>query len=92
MTYKMIIGAGHSWLKVPLVEIEGMLFSDYSYADSKFAYLEEDCDVPKFMKAKSLSLEDLKAEYHTNGTCFVRNLGGLPTANLTSGMVTNVEE
>lgn len=84
MTYKVIIDAGHSWLRVPLAEIEGLLFSDYSYADNKFAYLEEDCDAPKFMEAKSLSHEDTKGEYHDNGTCFVRNLGRLPTANLTS--------
>jgi hypothetical protein len=84
MTYKVVIDPGHSWLRVPLAEIEGMLFSDYSYADGKFAYLEEDCDAPKFMEAKSLSHEDTKGEYHDNGTCFVRNLGGLPTANLTS--------
>jgi hypothetical protein len=84
MTYKVIIDPGHSWLRVPLAEIEGMTFSDYSYADHRFAYLEEDCDAPKFMEAKSLSHEDTKGEYHDdNGTCFVRTLGGLPKANRT---------
>ena len=53
-TYDFIVDPGHGWLKVPLSEIEGMTFSGYSYRDSKYAYLEEDCDAPAFMKVRGL--------------------------------------
>ena len=43
--------AGHGWLQVPL----GLMgyssdVSDFSYHDSTFAYLEEDCDMQSFLK------------------------------------------
>ena len=46
---------GHAWLAVKLSEIE-MLgiqaeISTYSYVKGKTAYLEEDCDAGKFIKA-----------------------------------------
>lgn len=44
---------GHGWLQVPrplIAEMkkEGMKVSGYSYADSNFFYLEEDCDASAF--------------------------------------------
>ncbi len=55
---------GHAWLAVKLSEIE-MLgiktdISSYSYIKGKTAYLEEDCDAPKFiqaMRAKGIEVE-----------------------------------
>lgn len=55
---------GHAWLAVKLSEIE-MLgiktdISSYSYVKGKTAYLEEDCDAPKFiqaMRAKGIEVE-----------------------------------
>ena len=55
---------GHAWLAVKLSEIE-MLgiqteISTYSYVKGKTAYLEEDCDAPKFiqaMRAKGIEVE-----------------------------------
>jgi hypothetical protein len=41
--------AGHAWLQVPLSLVETAP-SQFSYLDSKFAYLEEDCDAPKWIK------------------------------------------
>jgi len=58
--YKFIVGPGHAWLKVPLSEIEGMTFSRFSFRDRDFAYLEEDIDAFKFIKAKGLSFEDIE--------------------------------
>lgn len=82
MTYKMIEDPGHAWLRVPLAEIVGMTFSKYSYADGEYAYLEEDCDAPKFMDAKSLQWQDIPTE-HIENDCFVRRLGGLPSEFVT---------
>jgi len=47
---------GHGWLQVPLVEIvaleiEGQI-SSYSYIQGEFAYLEEDCDCPRYLQAR----------------------------------------
>ena len=77
--YKMIVDPGHGWLRVPLKEIVGMTFSKFSYADGEYAYLEEDCDAPQFMKAKSLQWQDIPTE-HIDNDCFVRRLGRLPGA------------
>jgi hypothetical protein len=64
----------HGWLQVPLDEVKslGIQVSAYSYRDDKFAYLEEDCDAPKFMKA--LGEEVAIYEKHTDNDSFVRNL------------------
>ena len=46
----------HGWLKVSLKELVSLgIQSDisrYSYIKGENAYLEEDCDMPKFVKAK----------------------------------------
>jgi len=47
--------ASHGWLKVTtddlfLIGLKPQDFSDYSYQDGKDLYLEEDCDLPKFVK------------------------------------------
>ena len=47
---------GHGWLAVPLHEFIYLgltikSFSSYSYRKGSVAYLEEDCDAPKFAQA-----------------------------------------
>lgn len=45
--------AAHGWLRVPREYIPAELgnsISRYSYCDSEFVYLEEDCDAPRFMR------------------------------------------
>ena len=46
---------GHGWLKVPksMVLTMGVSkdISRYSYMDDEYAYLEEDCDMPLFLRA-----------------------------------------
>ena len=39
----------HGWLRVPLSMIEGETYSDYSYFNGRYAYLEEDCDMTRFL-------------------------------------------
>ena len=53
---------GHGWLAVKLGELKMLgietTISDFSYVKGKTAYLEEDCDAPRFIEAaKSKGLE-----------------------------------
>lgn len=47
--------AGHGWLEVPVIDIElaGVAdkISEYSYKKGGVAYLEEDCDMNRFLFA-----------------------------------------
>jgi hypothetical protein len=48
---------GHGWLRVPLVEIvaleiEGQI-SPYSFIQGQHAFLEEDCDCPRYLQARA---------------------------------------
>jgi hypothetical protein len=56
--YLSIDTPAHSWLRVPLSELEALGIRDnitgYSYKDSLYAYLEEDCDLTTFAEAKDL--------------------------------------
>lgn len=56
-----IADPGHGWLKVPLTEIVALgletQISVYSYIEGQYAYLEEDCDCPRY-------LESLAAQGH----------------------------
>jgi hypothetical protein len=46
---------GHGWLEVPLQELDELGITDtishYSFMDQTCAYLEEDCDAPRFAQA-----------------------------------------
>lgn len=46
---------GHGWLAVPLALLERLALLDsissYSYMRGRYAYLEEDCDLGRFMDA-----------------------------------------
>ena len=54
-TYTYFTDAGHGWLKVSLPELRDLGIVDSisacSYLTLTHAYLEEDCDLPKFIKA-----------------------------------------
>ena len=54
--YDFYSDPSHGWLKVSLKELVSLgIESDisrYSYIKGENAYLEEDCDMPKFVKAK----------------------------------------
>lgn len=59
LKYTFIVDPSHAWLRVSLRDLEFSLIkwqiSKYSYKSGSHAYLEEDCDAPKFLKA----MEDL---------------------------------
>ena len=48
--------AGHGWLRVLKAELVTLGIADkisnYSYCNGRYAYLEEDCDLELFLKAK----------------------------------------
>jgi hypothetical protein len=54
--YLCVDTPAHSWLRVPLSELDALGIRDniteYSYEDDLYAYLEEDCDLTTFIEAK----------------------------------------
>lgn len=72
---------GHAWGAVPValltaLGIEGQI-SAYSYLDprSGTAYLEEDCDLPRFVQAaRARGITVTWEERHLDAPCFVRGL------------------
>jgi len=82
--YNVYYDGGHSWLEVNLKELEKLdIVSDishYSYIsnDNKKVYLEEDCDLPLFLKTKypfddelgidfgKFRLNEIHVEYENN--------------------------
>jgi len=54
--YLCVNTPAHSWLRVPLSELDILgirnNITQYSYEDDLYAYLEEDCDLTTFIKAK----------------------------------------
>ena len=53
--YRFHVDPGHGWLEVPAAELEALgiagQISGYSYLHEGRAYLEEDCDLARFMEA-----------------------------------------
>jgi hypothetical protein len=69
----------HGWLKVPLKEVStsGADISSYSFRDEEHAYLEEDCDMHRFLvSAGHLVDKKLKVQIQTEyqEDCFIRDL------------------
>lgn len=67
MKYKFFEDPGHGWLEVPISEIDKLHLrshiSRYSYMKNDKAYLEEDCDMSVFLRAKEAAGEPV--EYST---------------------------
>lgn len=78
-TYTFHEDPGHGWLAVPVAEIvcTGLhtKISRYSFVsrDRETAYLEEDCDAPKFIKEIGLTREEIRT-VHSNSESFIRDL------------------
>lgn len=77
--YHCYADPGHSWLKVPIKELETLgiagMITGYSYMRNGYAYLEEDCDVATFAAAREVS--HLPSEWiiwhHTNRQSKIRS-------------------
>lgn len=80
MTYIMYTDNGHGWLEVTKSELAQLgitaKISGWSYHDNGKAYLEEDCDLSVFIKAKGWTKwpQDQITTRHTDGNSFVRSL------------------
>jgi len=63
-TYYKYDDPGHGWLQVPLTELDRLnitfQISVVSYRKGEFAYLEEDCDMSRFLRAKEAAGEEFK--------------------------------
>jgi hypothetical protein len=77
--YTYITDSGHGWLAVPIKDVDAAdvatKISEHSYVAQKtgMMYLEEDVDMPLFMKEAGVTQDDLR-EMHHDGECFVRKL------------------
>ena len=51
MNYLFYEDGGHGWLRIPKLKADklGLPFTPFSYNDSKWVYLEEDCDMRMFI-------------------------------------------
>jgi hypothetical protein len=62
-----ITDCGHEWLKVPIKEaqcadkVSGGEISTFSYRDTRYAYLEGDCDARIWAQWKGLSVSEVRA-------------------------------
>ena len=63
--YKFHYDAGHGWLEVELNELKELgiekEISQFSYQKDDKVYLEEDCDVTVFIKAKKINPNDFNS-------------------------------
>ena len=81
MKYKYFQDPGHGWVEVPIAElrrlkIDGQI-SPYSYRNGHMAYLEEDCDLNAWAKAKRAAGEEFDiVELHANNDSIIRTFRG----------------
>jgi hypothetical protein len=73
------VDPGHAWLQVHRETLEDFNlsagdFSEFSYADSHYLYLEEDCDAGKFLRAVGDKAEIQFKERECDAKCNVRAL------------------
>lgn len=77
--YNFHADPGHGWLEVDLDELIDLGIADkitpYSYRMGDTVYLEEDCDLTTFCRAKQEAGQKVEfIEHHTNSDSFVRSL------------------
>jgi hypothetical protein len=75
--YTFFTDAGHGWLKVPVAELLELGIekdiSGYSYLSGDYAYLEEDCDMAKFIDAHYQRGLDVRWNSKVSNWSSVRN-------------------
>lgn len=72
--------AGHGWLEVPIIDIElagiSELITAYSYKKGNTAFLEEDCDMTRFLFAlKEDGVEVEITDVHDGDESIIRTYG-----------------
>lgn len=79
MTYQFYSDPAHGWIKVSIEELEKLeiekQISKCSYMKNGFAYLEEDCDLSLFFKAKNITdfEKNVKLNRQSNKMSKIRN-------------------
>jgi len=70
MKYDFYADPGHGWLKVSISELEELKIADkisgHSYMQKGWAYLEGDCDLEIFFKAKGFTDFDKECIHHVS--------------------------
>ena len=76
-TYRFISDGGHGWAEIPTTAVlaAGIRPSSYSYYDPSngMTYLEEDCDVGRWLDASSNPDQGF-TDVYVPGDCWVRDL------------------
>lgn len=82
---EFVADPGHGWLVVDMAHVQRLGIardiSVYSYIsrDGLTAYLEEDCDAPRYLAAcREAGLVVEVREHHCNGDSFIRRLPSFP--------------
>lgn len=71
---------GHGWLRVPMqavvsAGVAGQISTcSYMSRGGQVAYLEEDCDAPRFLMAIGVSYSETIPEENLDDQCFIRRL------------------
>jgi len=87
VTKKFHSDAGHGWLAVKIHELK-MLgieteISEYSYVRGGTAYLEEDCDAPKFINAMQVKgIEVMVDEGPSRDRSPIRSMASYDSASI----------
>lgn len=76
--YHFYTDPGHGWLRVPLAELIELGIADsisgYSYVRHAFAYLEEDCDMTRFIDARNRVPDTFEVkEHYSPADSIIRN-------------------
>jgi hypothetical protein len=87
--YTFFEDSGHGWLKVPVSElielgIENDI-SHYSYMFGDWAYLEEDCDMARFIDAQYMRGLDVRWNSKVSQRSMVRNYPRYDTRKVIGG-------
>lgn len=84
--YVLYDDPGHAWLRVTRKELEELnilkSISIYSYEQGQFVYLEEDCDLSIFLKAKGVEYHELNASEFNDDSNIVRSMQPLKGGKL----------
>lgn len=76
-----ICDPGHGWFKVTLTDLNGFEPSEFSYYDSSYAYLEEDCDMQGWLDYRGLQIDkdtEVVDQIFAKDEAFVRFLDRFP--------------
>ena len=87
--YTFFTDSGHGWLKVPVAELLELGIEDeishYSYLFGDWAYLEEDCDMARFIDAQYMRGLDVRWNTKVSQRSMVRNYPRYDTTKVIGG-------